>query len=132
MWNYLKQLKKKGHIIIIVTHNLLEVEQYADRYIMFNKGKIIKDMQTNCTLNEFATNLLTVQTKNLDITKDSTLPESLRVESLNDNKYAITVSNDQMQPIMFWLVQMLSEKKILNYKLSPTSLEDSYGGMLDE
>ena len=132
MWNYLKQLKKKGHIIIIVTHNLLEVEQYADRYIMFNKGKIIKDMQTNCTLNEFATNLLTVQTKNLDITKDSTLPESLRVESLNDNKYAITVSNDQMQPIMFWLVQMLNEKKILNYKLSPTSLEDSYGGMLDE
>ena len=35
----------KGHTIIIVTHNLLEVEKYADNYALFNHGKLIKSDQ---------------------------------------------------------------------------------------
>ena len=27
----------------MVTHNLLEVDQYADRYLLFDKGTLIKD-----------------------------------------------------------------------------------------
>ncbi len=38
MWEYLRELATQGAIVIIVTHNLLEVEQYADRYILLDNG----------------------------------------------------------------------------------------------
>ena len=41
-WQLLQKLAHKGHTIIIVTHNLLEVEKYADNYALFNHGKLIK------------------------------------------------------------------------------------------
>ncbi|MFR6600106.1 MAG: hypothetical protein ACLUSV_03380 [Streptococcus sp.] len=36
------KLAYKGHTIIIVTHNLLEVEKYADNFALFNHGKLLK------------------------------------------------------------------------------------------
>lgn len=52
IWHSLKKLAKKGHIVIVVTHNLLEVDQYADRYLLFDKGSVIKDAYIHDTLKE--------------------------------------------------------------------------------
>ena len=41
-WQLLQKLAYKGHTIIIVTHNLLEVEKYADNFALFNHGKLLK------------------------------------------------------------------------------------------
>lgn len=40
LWSYLKELASKGHIVVIVTHNILEVEKYADKYYLFENGKV--------------------------------------------------------------------------------------------
>lgn len=45
MWRYLQKLAKQGIIIIVVTHNILEVEEYADRYVLLDKGMVKKDMR---------------------------------------------------------------------------------------
>ncbi|RLK62768.1 ABC transporter ATP-binding protein [Atopobacter sp. AH10] len=45
MWKYLRKLADNGKIIIIVTHNLLEVERYANRYILLDKGSVQVDMK---------------------------------------------------------------------------------------
>ena len=37
-WQLLQKLAHKGHTIIIVTHNLLEVEKYADNYALLTMG----------------------------------------------------------------------------------------------
>lgn len=41
-WQLLHSLALKGHTVVIVTHNLLEVEKYADHYALFNHGKLLK------------------------------------------------------------------------------------------
>ena len=41
-WQLLQNRAQKGCTIIIVTHNLLEVEKYADDYALFNHGKLMK------------------------------------------------------------------------------------------
>ena len=46
MWKYLRKLADNGVIVIIVTHNLLEVEKYADRYVLLDKGCVKKDIKT--------------------------------------------------------------------------------------
>lgn len=41
-WQLLQELAQKGHSILIVTHNLLEVEKYADHFALFHHGKLLK------------------------------------------------------------------------------------------
>lgn len=41
LWEVVKEVKKKGTTILLVTHNLLETEQLADRIIIMDAGKVI-------------------------------------------------------------------------------------------
>ena len=47
MWRYLRILANNGATVIIVTHNLFEVERYSDRYLMIDRGKIQKDVNVS-------------------------------------------------------------------------------------
>jgi len=132
IWKYLKKLSDNGHIIIIVTHNLLEVEQYANRYIMFDQGKIIKDELAQSLNNNFSTNLLIIDTNDNDLINSENFPEAVNKEKLEDGKLMITLSLEQMESAFAWLLQMIKENKVFNYKLLPASLDISYGGILDE
>ncbi|MFH1064103.1 MAG: ABC transporter ATP-binding protein [Candidatus Woesearchaeota archaeon] len=41
LWEVVKEVKKKGTTILLVTHNLLETETLADRIIIMDAGKVI-------------------------------------------------------------------------------------------
>jgi len=42
----LKNLSKKGHTIIVITHAMWIAEQFADRCIVMNEGEVINDGRT--------------------------------------------------------------------------------------
>lgn len=41
LWEVVKEVKKKGTTILLVTHNLLETENLADRLVVLDSGKVI-------------------------------------------------------------------------------------------
>ena len=41
LWNVVKNVKKQGTAIILVTHNLIETESLADRLVLMDSGKVI-------------------------------------------------------------------------------------------
>jgi ABC-2 type transport system ATP-binding protein len=41
LWEVVKEVKKKGTTILLVTHNLLETEHLADRLVLLDQGKVI-------------------------------------------------------------------------------------------
>lgn len=41
LWNYIRELNKKGTTIILTTHYLEEAEQLCDKIAIINKGKIV-------------------------------------------------------------------------------------------
>lgn len=41
LWEVVKEVKKKGTTILLVTHNLLETENLADRLVVLDTGKVI-------------------------------------------------------------------------------------------
>ena len=128
MWNYLKKLSANGHIIIVITHNLLEVEQYADRYIKLEQGEIIKDDSTYNVNEQFFANLLIIDTNDKELMNSNNIPKVISIKPIDVGRFSITVSLEQMDLVLQWLLMMMKEKKITNYKLSPSSLESSYGG----
>jgi ABC-2 type transport system ATP-binding protein len=47
LWEVVKEVKKQGTAILLVTHNLLETESLADRIVIMDAGKIVFDDTPN-------------------------------------------------------------------------------------
>ena len=133
IWRYLKKLAKKGHIVIVVTHNLLEVEQYADRYIVMNKGKVLEDKVPKAhSLESGQLNHLVVHFSHAEDALSIELPDSMRrVYNAEEVTYEFELMDSQVVAAVAWVMQMIEEKKATYYKVSPKSLNETYGEMID-
>ncbi|MCL1935209.1 MAG: ABC transporter ATP-binding protein [Defluviitaleaceae bacterium] len=131
IWRYLKNLASNGHIVIIVTHNLLEVEQYADRYVMLDKGKVIKDGATGAEDN--STSTLIIYTDNKDILDNFNFPKILEKKyNEKDGEISMILDRDEIINCINLTLEMIKDKKISSYRLIPSSLETVYGDMINE
>lgn len=132
IWRYLRKLAQKGHIIVIVTHNLLEVEKYTDRYLLMDQGELIKDSPVReLSLKVPVSNLLTLVSSDALNIKD--FPES---ESSCFNKdemhYEFELTNQQVLAALDWVLQKIEQKEIVHYQLTPVSISNLYGGLTNE
>lgn len=130
IWQYMRKLAKEGHMIFVVTHNLLEVEQYTDRYILLNEGKVIRNVSTSVMSNDFASNVMIISLQ--DIYELNDLPETENSEYReNEMQLIMTLSEKQIPNAVNWLMKLIQEGKVLNYKLTSATLDMQYGGMID-
>lgn len=130
IWQYMRKLAKEGHMIFVVTHNLLEVEQYTDRYILLNEGKVIRNVSTSVMCNDFASNVMIISLQ--DIYDLNDLPETENSEYReNEMQLIMTLSEKQIPNAVNWLMKLIQEGKVLNYKLTSATLDMQYGGMID-
>ena len=130
IWKYMRELAKNGHIIFVVTHNLLEVEQYTDRYILMNKGRMIQNVSTAVMSNDFASNVMIVYLHDEDELYH--LPENETNEYKEDEmQLVLTLSEKQVPGAVNWLMELIRRGKVLNYKITSATLDLQYGGMTD-
>lgn len=132
IWKHLRKLANEGHIVAVVTHNLLEVEQFSDRYLILNKGIIIKDtyVREDKEQEKDISKLIIYVKKKL---ADHIFPQEFSYEFIDDElRYEILLNNDQIDFAIRWLVLQRQKKVIVDYKLAPVSLNDIYGGLTHE
>lgn len=131
LWEHMRKLAQNGHIVIVVTHNLLEVEQYTDRYIMLDKGKVIQDMLIKEAKKEPILSILSIVMANDYISDD--YPKSIDVKHIKDTMQIIfTLSLEQITDAMKWVLDMVNNKNIIKYKLETETLDMLYGGLINE
>ena len=130
MWEYLRKLANEGSAIIIVSHNLLEVERYADRYILLNKGKLMLDMS--------------LSGKQIDIQHTlrvfGILPQDKnRLANFGEAKYksqenllSLSLKNEHIFAALHVVLRLLDENKAVAYELQTKSLLDEYEEVLNE
>ncbi|MGE7943436.1 ABC transporter ATP-binding protein [Lysinibacillus xylanilyticus] len=132
IWRYLRKLAQKGHIIVVVTHNLLEVEQYTDRYLLMDQGKLIKDSPIReVNLGLSVSNILTITVSNsLDL---NDFPEALDID-FNDEEmqYDFELTHEQVPDALNWMLRKISQKEVINYRLAPSSINNLYGELINE
>lgn len=131
VWKYLNKLAKKNHIILVITHNLLEVEKYADRFLLLHKGKIVKDyyIKESQKINGVA-HRLTIVTKRLMHKED--LPQKSYQVFESELRYEFEISSEQLLGVMSWLQQKITQKEVRYYRLSSKTLEETYKEWMDE
>lgn len=131
VWQYMRKLAKNGHIIFVVTHNLLEVEQYTDRYILLNQGEVIRDSSTSAISKDFGLNMMTVIFRTMDDIQELPIHETCKIQE-DQMQIIMILSEKQIPSAIDWVMTFIKQGKVLNYKLTSASLDVLYGGMVDE
>jgi len=127
IWRHLRRLADAGHIVVVVTHNLLEVERTADRYVLLHRGRVVQDSTP----------------RQLAAQSRVTLAVSMRPEAARvGTPEAADVRHDeglgqlqlQLEPAQVlgavaWALELVDSGRADSYALAPASLESLYEGM---
>ena len=84
-WEIVNNLKNKGLTIIYSSHYIEEVEHTADRILVLNKGKLVRDTTPHAMRAEEIEKYFTLPIKYLDLLKDNDIINNLEIKTDNIN-----------------------------------------------
>ena len=97
-WEIVNTLKNKGLTIIYSSHYIEEVEHTADRILVLNKGKLVRDTTPHAMRAEEIEKYFTLPIKYLDLLKDSDIINNLEIKT--DNINFLTKKTDEVWHIL--------------------------------
>lgn len=97
-WEIVNNLKNKGLTIIYSSHYIEEVEHTADRILVLNKGKLIRDTTPHAMRAEEIEKYFTLPIKYLDLLKDNDIINNLEIKT--DNINFLTKKSDEVWYIL--------------------------------
>ena len=97
-WEIVNNLKNKGLTIIYSSHYIEEVEHTADRILVLNKGKLVRDTTPHAMRAEEIEKYFTLPIKYLDLLKDSDIINNLEIKT--DNINFLTKKPDEVWNIL--------------------------------
>ena len=132
MWRHLRNLANQASTIIIVTHNLFEVERYADRYLMIDKGQVKKDVNVS----DIQTQRNLRHQVSISILDEDTIVRFSQMDSCKydniEKRLTFTVKKEQLKEIVSIIMDLLEEDQIISYDLKLKNLSYDYEEYMNE
>ena len=114
-WEIVNNLKNKGLTIIYSSHYIEEVEHTADRILVLNKGKLVRDTTPHAMRAEEIEKYFTLPIKYLDLLKDNNIINNLEIKT--DNINFLTKKPDEIWNILQQAGCTIKEIEIQNRTL---------------
>ena len=114
-WGIVNNLKNKGLTIIYSSHYIEEVEHTADRILVLNKGKLVRDTTPHAMRAEEIEKYFTLPIKYLDLLKDNNIINNLEIKT--DNINFLTKKPDEIWNILQQAGCTIKEIEIQNRTL---------------
>ena len=98
-----------------------------------NRGTVLEDKNLKEQSIEISErNHMVVNFINLNDLKDVIIPNAIKTNMDNEELViAMELTNDQVSDAINWVMNLIRERKVQNYKISPKSLNETYGEMID-
>ena len=132
IWRYLRSLANSGTAVIIVSHNLFEVERYADRYLLFDKGRIKKDVLLSEAKNA---RQIKHQVSLSGINKEEVYRfmdyDNLKYDDV-EKRLIFTVKDGYLTEIIPVIFDLLKIDKLVTYEIKLKNLSDDYEEYINE
>ncbi len=125
LWEFIRQLNKAGHTIVLTTHYLEEAETLCERVAMLKQGRIVA-LDSTANLLKSAGEVKLLMTLN-----PARLPAALqgRASLQTDNRYCLTIASPmELEPILTALREAGIQLEDLN--LTHPDLEDVFVQMM--
>lgn len=125
LWNVIRELTNNGTSVILVTHNVLEAEKAVDRVAILHKGKILSQ-GTPSEVKRSVDNKIRLEVSLLQDISDQEIPEWTLKSQHNGARMTFSVDSASVPLTIEWARTLVERGKIIDYSLSPTTLEDVY------
>ncbi|KQB84596.1 ABC transporter ATP-binding protein [Corynebacterium oculi] len=128
IWRHLRHLADAGHIVIFVTHNLLEVERTADRYVLLHNGEVLIDSTPRQLADQARSTILTVGIRpGAEINQT---PPAIAVHTVDgEGQLRLNLEPEQIPNAVAWALDLVNTGTADSYALAPASLETLYEGI---
>ncbi|MDO4680367.1 MAG: ABC transporter ATP-binding protein [Aerococcus sp.] len=131
MCDYLRKQANEGRLVIVVTHNLLEVEKYADRYILLDDGKVKNEEAVVAQYSSNKRHVLNIY--GIKASSVTYFSQTLDTHYLNDkHQLVISLKEREVLKTLGVVLKLLREGKASGYDMKIASLFESYEDMINE
>jgi len=126
LWDWLKEMNKKGTTILLTTHYIEEAEKLCDRVCILNKGKIIEIDDKKQLLKRFSKSQIRIELKN----EIKTLPGNLSIynHKIEDNNIIFLEDKTKVNEILRAIEK--NNIEIIDINIENNSLEDIFMDMV--
>jgi ABC-2 type transport system ATP-binding protein len=125
LWEVIRKLTDNGSSVILVTHNVLEAEKAVDRVAIMDKGKILtqgKPSDVKRLVGDRMRMELSLQ-KNFEMID---VPDWAFSPHQNGSRFIFSLDQSNVTSTIDWAKKMVESGHVLDYSLSPTTIEDVY------
>lgn len=132
IWRYLRSLANSGATVIIVSHNLSEVERYADRYLLFDKGRIKRDVLVSETKNaRQLKHQVSLSGAHEEVISNFMNHDNLKYDNV-EKRLMFTVEDGYLTEVISVIFDLLKTDKIISYEIKLKNLSDDYEEYINE
>lgn len=125
LWQVIRELTNDGSSVILVTHNVLEAEKAVDRIAVMHKGKFLVE-GTPSEVKSSVSNKIRLEIGLLDEFQDHEIPEWALTAHRTGGRMMFSVDPAVAPATIEWARTQVELGRIIDYSLSPTTLEDVY------
>ena len=123
LWDFLKEINKKGTTIILTTHYLEEAESLCKKIAIIDNGEIIENTSMNKLLSKLDDQFYVIETSNH--IEDKFKLTNFYSEREDENKLAVKIPKDKTLNDLF-AEQEIKKLKITNIKNQTNRLEELF------
>ena len=123
LWNYIKDINKKGTTICLTTHYLEEAEKLCENITILDKGQVIKDDTKHNLLN-----IISTKTVSFDLANNQKLPKELLNFNPQIEKNRLTLTYDKSKITLNKIIDILKTNNVIFLEMNTyeSSLEDVF------
>ncbi|ASS74008.1 multidrug ABC transporter ATP-binding protein [Tumebacillus algifaecis] len=125
LWDVIRELTKDGTSVILVTHNVLEAEKAVDRVAILHKGKFLTQ-GSPAEVKSSVSNQIRLEVGLLKESTEYEVPAWAQSSNFHAGRMFLSLSPDYAPAAIEWARDHVEQGKVIDYTLSPTTLEDVY------
>jgi len=125
LWKIIRELTADGTSVILVTHNVLEAEKAVDRMAILHKGSFLA-MGTPADVKSSVSNLMRIELSLFSEEQEIEIPEYAVTSHRKGGRIFFSVNQSSVLSVIEWAEKQVESGKIINYSMSPTTIEDVY------
>ena len=132
IWKSLRTLADSGHVVIVVTHNLLEVERSADRFVLLQQGSVREEgdpRRLSTHAGDMVLTLATAPGRDPTGVTDPAVTHLRMVLDDSGRQARLYLTAAQVPDAVSWAQTLADTGVIDSYTLGPVSLDTLYEGM---
>lgn len=125
LWQVIRELTTDGTSVILVTHNVVEAEKAVDRVAILDQGKFLAQ-GTPAEIKSTISNQMRLEISLNNESTDAEIPDWAQLSHRKGSQMLFSLQPASAPLAIHWASEQAEKGLILDYALSPTTIEDVY------